>query len=421
MSAFSALGSNPDAAPGNARIQGLWSGLRLSCGMIALAAVLLALRKPWALHTPQLYAEDGSIFLAHDDEHGIRAWWDPYMGYLHLLPRMIAWIASHTADVAWWPAIYNGLSFVITVGLFVRLASPRLELPGKPWLALAFAFVPHTGEVFFNITNLQWITAFFLLLQVLMKTPVTLLQRLVDFTLVLVVGLTGPFALLFLPLFAWRWRHERGGDTLALLLAVSVCALIQGGFLLRTGVDLPLESNPSRAANLATVLGSRLVTWPIFGATLTRALPGPLLAVLGPLALIVFLGWTLRPHPRRALRALIVFAFLLVLAVSMYRLRPDTWGDANLVNGDRYFFIPRVLLAWLIIWEFDALPRAIGWGARGVCVVGALANLPGYRLPAPPDYQWAAHCDPIRRGVPAKIPTLPEGWWIEYPGRAKSK
>jgi len=38
----------------------------------------------------------------------LAAFFEPYNGYLHLLPRLIAWFASHAADVAWWPAIYNG-------------------------------------------------------------------------------------------------------------------------------------------------------------------------------------------------------------------------------------------------------------------------------------------------------------------------
>ena len=90
--------------------------------LVIACAVLLALRKPWALHTPQLWAEDGSIFLTQDEQMGIRAWVEPYNGYLHILPRLIAWFASRTADPAWWPAIYNGLAYAITVLLFVRLA-----------------------------------------------------------------------------------------------------------------------------------------------------------------------------------------------------------------------------------------------------------------------------------------------------------
>ena len=99
------------------------------------------------------------------------------------------------------------------------------------------------------------------------------------------------------------------------------------------------------------------------------------------------------------------------------RMRPDTWETANLENGDRYFYIARVLLAWLLIWECDAGPRAVALTARALCLAGTLVNLPQFIQPAPPDYHWADNCDPIRRGTPANIPTLPEGWRIEYPGR----
>jgi hypothetical protein len=77
--------------------------LRILWGCVLAAAVLLALRKPWALHTPQFWAEDGSIFMTQDDLLGPRAFLVPYNGYLHLLPRLVAWIARHVADVAWWP------------------------------------------------------------------------------------------------------------------------------------------------------------------------------------------------------------------------------------------------------------------------------------------------------------------------------
>ena len=64
--------------------------------------------------------------------------------------------------------------------MLARLFSPRLDLPGKPWLALAFFLGPNTGEVLFNITNLQWLTAFVLLQQVLIARPVNHAQRFGD-------------------------------------------------------------------------------------------------------------------------------------------------------------------------------------------------------------------------------------------------
>src|SRR5258707_268432 len=118
-----------------------WREPRLAGWFLALSALLLVLRKPWALYAPQFWAEDGSVFFSRDVLMGVRAFLKPYQGSLHLLPRLVAWVASHSADVAWWPGIYNAAAFIGMLGVFVRLASPRLDLPGKPWLALALVVV----------------------------------------------------------------------------------------------------------------------------------------------------------------------------------------------------------------------------------------------------------------------------------------
>lgn len=388
-------------------------------GLVLLSTALLFLRKPWALHTPQFWAEDGSIFLTQDDQWGARAFLEPYNGYLHLLPRLIAWIASHTADVAWWPAIYNGLAFALNVALFARLASRRVELPAKGWLMLALPLVVGTGEVLINVTNLQWVTAFFLILQLFTARATTLAQRLGDIALLVIVGLNGPFAIVLLPLFAWRAWRERHPDAFLALAAIAACALVQATLLHRSGAALNIDGTHSafRPLMFFSILGSRLVTWPLLGPAAVKAWPVWVHAALALVVIPPLLLWSLRPDPRRGVRALLVAAFALVTLACVYRVRADTWPDDNLVNGDRYFYISRVLLTWLLVLEFDATPRWIRYTARGLCLVGLLTHIPRFVLPAPKNYHWAEHCDPIRRGVPGNIYTLPEGWWIEYPGR----
>lgn len=413
--------ARPNAATARPAPAAWWAEPRVLWGFVAVAALLVALRKPWALHTPQLYAEDGSIFLTQDDQLGLRAFWQTYVGYLHLLPRTIAWLASHVADVAWWPAIYNGATFLVTIGLFARFVSPRIDVPGKPWLLLSFGLVAHTGEVLLNVTNLQWLASFFLLQQLVIARPTTVWQRAGDLTLLIVVGLTGPFSLIYLTLFAWRWWRERQIDHLAALLVLGACAGGQGWLLAKAGLEIEAHPEPWRLDMLFAVIGSRLAIWPWFGRGIAGTLPVPALAILGSLLLAALSVWVLRPHPRRMLRAQILGAIVLVTITCIRRVRPDTWETANLENGDRYFYISRVLVAWLLVWEFDAWPRAVALTARGLCVAGALANLPQLILPAPPNYHWAEHCDPIRRGTPANIYTLPEGWWIGYPGREQKK
>lgn len=388
-----------------------------------LCAGLLALRKPWALHTPQLWAEDGSIFLVQAEQMGLGAWFEPYNGYLHLLPRLIAWFAPLVADVAWWPAIYNTCAFALNVAVFVRLASPRIALPAKPGLMLAFVLVAGTGEVLINVTNVQWVTAFLLLLQLFAVRPATVAQRIGDLAILLVVGLNGPFAIVFFPLFAWRAWRERTPDPALAAGAVAVCAAVQGMLLLRTGPGLHLEGAAAPFQPLAalSILGSRLVTWPLLGPEAVLAWPRGVHAALGLVVLVALPAWALRRDARLPIRALIVAAFVFITVASLYRVRADTWARDDLWNGDRYFYLPRVLLAWLLVWELDARPRAVAWAARLACILAVVTNARHHVLPALPDYKWAEHCDPIRRGVPGNIYTLPEGWWIEYPGRPAPK
>ena len=48
-----------------------WRENKFAWWAVAVAAVLLFVRKPWALITPQLWAEDGPIHLADIDSHRV--------------------------------------------------------------------------------------------------------------------------------------------------------------------------------------------------------------------------------------------------------------------------------------------------------------------------------------------------------------
>ncbi|MDO8539129.1 MAG: hypothetical protein Q7S40_01705 [Opitutaceae bacterium] len=412
-------GSRQPASGFRETVRRWWQEPTLNGWVVGAIAVLVFLRKPHALLTPQLYAEDGTIFLTFNDLQGVRAMLEPYMGYLHTLPRLIAWTASKLLDPAWWPAFYNGASFAIWVAVIARTFSSRFRLPGKPWLALAFLLGPQTGEVLINITNLQWIIAFVLVQHVLLTRPETPGQRLTDLMVLLLVGLTGPFAIAFTPLFGWRWWRERNGDSLGALLVVGSAAAVQAWFILRTGEKFPHQAEPFHVWATIEVVARRMVVWPAAGSTIAWWLPRLAVAVIGATVIGAAMVRTLRPDPHREPRLRIAGALVLIAAVSVYRMRPDTWGGDDLNFSDRYFYIPRVLFAWLLILEFNARPRALAWAARLICLSIAAVHLKDYVIPAPIDYQWKKHCDPIRRGEPGDIPTLPEGWILEYRGRPK--
>ena len=394
-----------------------WREPRRNGWVLAGLAGLLLLRRPDALAAPQLWAEDGSVFLLGQDAHGLAAVLHPYMGYLHTLPRLTAWVADRVLDVAWWPAFYNSVALVVWLGVLARLFSPRLNLPHRPWLAAGVLLAVQTPEIFLNLTNAQWAGALLLLQQTLIVRPAGHRQRAADLTLVALFGLTGPFIIPLFPLFAWRWWRDRHGDNLAVLALAGLCAAIQGACLHHAAITFEHQHAPLDAVTAAVALARRLVVWPLLGPTAARDLPSIVQVALGATALGFLIWRAARAESGRFTRAALLTAGTLLMTAGFIRMRPDTWTGDDLAFSDRYFFHARVILFWLLALELDAAGRAAALTSRFALLLALFTHLPGYRFPASPDFRWAERCEPIRNGTPADIPILPDGWTLHYPGR----
>ncbi len=377
-----------------------------------LAVALVALRKSDSLLNPQFWAEDGGLFFIEAERYG--GWgllFRPYAGYLLFIPRLIA------AFGAWIPllhvpAFYAWSALAITGGVAWWLQSPRLSLPGGAFAAIALAAVPHTGEVYLTLCNVQWITALGLFALVLAddaKTPAT---RFGELALLAAVGLTGPFILLTLPLFIWRTWSRRSPWSFVLLGTALACAAAHIPSLLARVPDV--TATPWAPFHHAAIIGRRVVVTLFFGTT---PFPEFLCATL---ALGTFAGLTFILWRRRAIMppALIVLAFaLLVLAATGYKERPDTWTLSELNNGDRYFFIPKILLLWLLAaLAVTSRPR-LRPVFFALLILPLISNAPRFLFPPAIDQHWRASCELIARGQPVHVPILPEGSSFIHPGR----
>jgi hypothetical protein len=133
-----------------------------------------------------------------------------------------------------------------------------LELRGKPWLALAIVAVPHTGEVFLNPTNLQWITALGLILTWVKCDPETAAEWGADGVLLVLAGLTGPFSVLLAPLFTARALIPRTRASWQLVGMVAATTAVQCWFICHA----PAFSDP-RAWRWANLVGVLAVALPV--------------------------------------------------------------------------------------------------------------------------------------------------------------
>ncbi|MDD3179132.1 MAG: hypothetical protein PHQ04_02145 [Opitutaceae bacterium] len=383
---------------------------------VAAMAALFLLRRPSAALHPQFYAEDGVVFWADNYHYGAAALTREYGGYLHLAPRLLAWVSGHF-DPAWAPALYFTGALFSHLAVIVALFSPRLQLPAKWALGMALGLVPHTGEVFTNITNIQWPLALGLLLLALAQDATTTGQRLADWLGAVLLGLTGPFSIFLLPVFAFRAVYRRTIDSWLLFILVAGAASVQSLNLIAGRT--PINGADPSPVQLASVMSYRLWATLVAGFTLPPATVYWTWSALGGLATVGFALLCLRRGPLRYERACLGMAWTaLALAVAVKFVKePNVITSAD--NGDRYFYLPHVLVLWLLIWEATLARPRWRWLPASLLLFAVGMGYSRFVEPPRPLRPWASELQPVREGKPFTIPTLPEGWTIRSNGRSR--
>jgi len=378
--------------------------------------LIFFLRRPEMFLTPQFWAEDGPVIFVQADVTGARALLLPYGGYHHLLLRMIAALAA-PLDAVVLPAGYFFASMAVTIALAAAVFSPRLDLSYRPACALTLGLVPHTGEVFGNLTNLQWPAALGLVWLLLARDATRPGQQIRDSLLAVVLGLTGVFSVLFAPLFLYRAWQRRSSAAWLIAGLILCTALVQVTTICRTGGSVSPAGASWSLPLILNTIGLRLGGALCLPMNQAMHLPPAVAVSLGLVCLVLLLaaaGW---PGPQRETRRLLAACLGLILAGTLFRLRQDL-GDLHVItNGDRYFFLPKLLAAWLII-QGLANPGWRRWACAGVCTALLLTSLVDWRYERLHDFNWAVYARRIEAGesVPA-IPLNPDGWTFSHPGR----
>ncbi len=386
----------------------------VALGTLAAVGLILVLRKPDSLQNPQFFAEDGTIFFIGARQLGLHAFITPYGGYLHLLPRLIAWAAAFF-DPLRAPAIYNVAALVFDVAAMAMLFSPRVRLPAKPALALAFALVPHTDEVFLSLTNIQWCLALVLVTLLFSDDGATAAQRWTDRIALALCGLTGPFICFLLPLFILRAVVRRTRESATMAALALLASAVQAAYLYGYRGHF-IQSAPVDQGGLMSFMGGRLFGTFWMGYGIPPISPGPLWVAMG-IAVGALAAWvSFRRGGWRPSRAMLALAWLCLVIPVAFKFRHDAAVLALGGNGDRYFFLPHVLLAWLLV---IACVQLTGWRrlVPAALLAASLAvNLRSMRAAPLYDYAWAKHVQPVRDGDEFEIPINPSGLVLE--GRA---
>ncbi len=148
----------------------------------------------------------------------------------------------------------------------------------------------------------------------------------------------------------------------------------------------------------------------------------PVETALGVAVLVAVAFLALRRGAARTERIWLGIAFFLVLASALYRCRLVLPDLCHAVYGNRYFYLPQLIVLWLLL---SLAVEGRRWSSRAAAVllVWMLAiNVPRLREPGLPDLHWENSAPKIRAGEAVAIPINPGGiepWIVRLPERKR--
>ena len=393
--------------------------------MAIVLVLLIAAKSPDAFTLPQFWAEDALIFF--HQQWG--QFWPPvtttYAGYLHTIPRLIAWLASLLPAVHA-PLVYASaalLSTTCSLWYFARkLGTWQLAIIAAGGVLLT----PTNVEVFGVMTNIQWFLQFVLvaacfapLSRPAWRGPMMLA--------VLLIALTGPFSTMLACIhlgavlaatlcgrwarLAWLPAYVRSLDRgrLAMLWLGGIIQILA----LKLGAQPP--SVDISVHTMLAALASMTQTHTFGMHLLPPFLFGPLLALLP----VVTLLCGRIPHSTRGLLAAAwALALLQIIAGAS---KPGLLAESVGV-GDRYMVLFKPMF-WMLLYValVSCLPLRRGTPAFVIVLTAMLVLAATHRhqlrRPPMPDQHWRQAIAEAQSGRGAIIPVNPHPWQLKLPPR----
>ncbi len=345
-----ALFVEPPVSPAR-RGRGGWGRVGLAAGAVLVGTAVGLCRQPGVGALDTVWAEDGGIFLSDAAGHSpLAAISRSYAGYYHLVPRLLAGLATLAPAGA--AAAVLALSAALCtalVALLVYTASAD-HLPSRLCRLLVSAIVVVVpvgqSDILNNIANLHWY-GLYALFWLLLWTPRSVAGRAVAAIVVLLVAGSDILVLGFVPLALVRavrrradGRRDRHGILLGALLGLGLAVQFSG--LLTGSSTRALSPDPVRAATgyvlrvvPAALIGQRWLGTQVDTGWLALAAVAWLLVVAA--AVVVWLR-LVRPRWPLAVAAALHSVALYVLPVLLT-------GEAT----PRYAVVPAMLVVTALV------------------------------------------------------------------------
>jgi hypothetical protein len=412
------------------RFPWLWTSI-----VLILAAVLTVSRRPDSIFHAQFWAEDGLRWYANAYNWGwLQATLTSAGGYFQTLSRLTAAL-SLLVDLRYAPLVYNVVALVVQVLPAAFLATPRFSraIPDfRIRLLLAFLYVglPNSFELHVNITNAMTHLGLLAALVILAEPSKRAGWRVFDVSVLVLSGLSGPFAIALTPMAFLRWITNRADRwRLVAFLVVLTCAAIQALSVLAAGPSArPHGPLGATVHGFMAIVAGNVFAGAVIGLFHYTQLfaqawwdpYSPALRATFLIGMAVFAYAAVRGTAE--LRLFILFAWIMLigaLLTPVLTLTGDQWPLlAHPGAGDRYYEIPMLAFVASGVWIMTRSGIAILRVAAGVLVATTIiVGIPGdWSYPPYVDLHPERYAAVLNRAAPGTrvvIPINPPGWTIE--------
>jgi hypothetical protein len=386
--------------------------LFLFCGFI------LFLRRPDALLNAQFWAEDGKHWYADAYNHGLSATFEIYAGTLQIAMRLIGQL-SLSIPLSSVPLFFTVVAISIKIIPVVLLYSNKFKdiVPSsrlKFLIATLYICIPNAMEVHANLTNINWHLAIVSFMLIVGSIPKSLFAKIIECILIIISGLTGPFAIFLAIISAFDYAKRRNKHTLYLAILLSLCAFVQFTLLFTSDsprTTAPLGVNPM---TLLEIFGFRIGGSATFGQdTIARIFrpPSAIYLLFGIFTLTTFFIAYLRGTLQ--LRLFILLTFMLLVASLLKPIASDTmpqWYALLIGAGSRYFFIPIICFYMCMVFLAFAKPYKcyVAKFYKTTAIFALCVAVPtGFNYPVREDMNYKMHVEEFNLSSTGELTCIP--------------
>ncbi|EFU8350211.1 hypothetical protein K5Z67_000660 [Escherichia coli] len=405
--------------------------------IFVICFIIFCMRRPDIISHPQLWAEDGRVWLGQAYALGpLKSIILVQDGYYQTISKLVATF-SMLFPLYLSPFIFTVIALSIRCVIITFILSNRFKsvsIYPRILISIFILTMPHLEEVHANVTNTHWYMAIWLFLVLVADRTDGLYWKAHDFLVMVVAGLSGPFIVFLAPVALLRITN---GDILKtpinavknafrnlnlFYITFAIVCLIQiAAILLSSKGSRPTAPLGAGVGILMDILSSRVFLGSFLSESLSRKVWDlhALNYFVSLCGLSISAYVLLKGNWKE--KALVIFPYLMLgfaLARPVIARDQPQWPLLQIGPGQRYFVIPAIFWVSILLAFTNMLHGHVK--KLAFCIVACsviLSGIVSFKIEKRPNNGWVQEAYKYETAAPGsrvKMHTLPHsGWYLD--------